>query len=154
MAEAPRTIKVVDRRMFTAEGDLRDDVKEELAAAPPPAEPPAKDAAAPAAAPPEEPAAATSPAFLRLLDMLAQTASLYLQGIPDPATGRRAVDLGASREIIDSLMALREKTRGRLSFEETDALEGLLGELQLVFTRLAAQAKGGPGMPPPPRPKG
>jgi len=153
MAEAPRTIKVVDRRMFTADGDLRDDVKEELAAAPDPAEAP-PPAPAPAAAAPEEPAAPTSPAFLRLLDMLAQTASLYLQGIPDPATGRRSVDLAASREIIDSLVALREKTRGRLSFEETDALEGLLGELQLVFTRLAAQAKGGPGMPPPPRPKG
>ena len=154
MAEAPRTIKVVDRRMFTAEGDLRDDVKEELATAPPPAEAPPKPPT-PAAAAADEPAVATSPAFLRLLDMLAQTASLYLQGIPDPATGRRSVDLGASREIIDSLMALREKTRGRLSFEETDALEGLLGELQLVFTRLAAQAKGGaPGMPPPPRPRG
>jgi hypothetical protein len=150
MAEADRTIKVVDRRMFTAEGDLRDDVKEELAQAPPEA-PPAPAGAAPP--PPEEPVVATSPSFLRLLDMLAQTASLYLQGIPDPATGRRSVDLGASREIIDSLVALREKTRGRLSFEETDALEGLLGELQLVFARLAAQAKGAPGMPPPPRPR-
>ncbi|MFN7990445.1 MAG: DUF1844 domain-containing protein [Thermoanaerobaculia bacterium] len=154
MAEAPKTIKVVDRRMFTAEGDLRDDVKEELATAPPVPEAPPKPAA-PAAPEPAENAVATSPAFLRLLDMLAQTASLYLQGIPDPATGRRSVDLGASREIIDSLVALREKTRGRLSFEETDALEGLLGELQLVFTRLAAQAKGGgPGIPPPPRPRG
>lgn len=151
MAEAPRTIKVVDRRMFTAEGDLRDDVKEELAQASPVPEP----LAAPAGAVvPEEAAVATSPPFLRLLDMLAQTASLYLQGIPDPATGRRSVDLGASREIIDSLLALREKTRGRLSFEETDALEGLLGELQLVFTRLATQAKGGGGMPPPPRQRG
>jgi hypothetical protein len=153
MAEASKTIKVVDRRMFTAEGDLRDDVKEELATAPPPAET-SPSPPAPVAATADEPAVATSQAFLRLLDMLAQTASLYLQGIPDPATGRRSVDLGASREIIDSLMALREKTRGRLSFEETDALEGLLGELQLVFTRLAAQAKGTPGMPPPPRPKG
>ncbi len=153
MAEASRTIKVVDRRMFTSEGDLRDDVREELATAPPAPESPPK-AAEPPAAVPEEPAVATSPAFLRLLDMLAQTASLYLQGIPDPATGRRSVDLGASREIIDSLLALREKTRGRLSFEETDSLEGLLGELQLVFTRLAAQAKGAPGMPPPPRPRG
>ena len=151
MAEAPRTIKVVDRRMFTADGDLRDDVKEELATAAPLEESPPAPPAAPA-----EPVetATTSPAFLRLLDMLAQTASLYLQGIPDPATGRRSVDLAASREIIDSLVALREKTRGRLSFEETDALEGLLGELQLVFTRLAAQAKGAPGMPPPPRPRG
>jgi hypothetical protein len=154
MAEAPRTIKVVDRRMFTAEGDLRDDVKEELAQAPLAPEPTPPEPPQAASTAPEEPAVATSPSFLRLLDMLAQTASLYLQGIPDPATGRRSVDLGASREIIDSLVALREKTRGRLSFEETDALEGLLGELQLVFTRLAAQAKGAPGMPPPPRPRG
>jgi hypothetical protein len=152
MAEASKPIKVVDRRMFTSEGDLRDDVKEELASVPPAPEAPAKPAA-PSPAPAEEPVAATSPAFLRLLDMLAQTASLYLQGIPDPATGRRSVDLGASREIIDSLLALRDKTRGRLSFEETDALEGLLGELQLVFTRLATQAKGAPAMPPPPRPR-
>ncbi|MBK8597786.1 MAG: DUF1844 domain-containing protein [Holophagales bacterium] len=151
MSEAPRTIKVVDRRMFTAEGDLRDDVMEELSTAPP-APPASPDEAAPA--PPPEEVVPTSPAFLRLLDMLAQTASMYLQGIPDPATGRRSVDLAASREIIDSLVALREKTRGRLSFEETDSLEGLLGELQMVFTRLAAQAKGAPGMPPPPRPRG
>ena len=108
----------------------------------------------PAAPPAPEETTPTSPAFLRLLDMLAQTASLYLQGVPDPATGRRAVDLNASREIIDTLLALREKTRGRLSFEETDALEGLLGELQLVYTRLATQARGAAGMPPPPRPKG
>ena len=151
MSEASKTIKVVDRRMFTAEGDLRDDVMEELAKAPPPPETPPEGAAP---APPPAEVVPSSPAFLRLLDMLAQTASLYLQGIPDPATGRRSVDLAASREIIDSLVALREKTRGRLSFEETDALEGLLGELQMVFTRLAAQAKGAPGMPPPPRPRG
>ncbi len=151
MAEASKTIKVVDRRMFTAEGDLRDDVKDELETAPPAPEPPRKEQA-PAEPPPAE-TVSSSPAFLRLLDMLAQTASLYLQGIPDPATGRRSVDLAASREIIDSLMALREKTRGRLSFEETDSLEGLLGELQLVFSRLAAQAKG-VGMPAPPRAKG
>ena len=139
--------------MFTADGDLRDEVRDELAAAP---AAPAPTPPAPAPAAPETPPepTATSPAFLRLLDMLAQTASLYLQGIPDPATGRRSVDLNASREIIDSLLALREKTRGRLSFEENDALDGLLGELQLVFTRLAQQARGGAGIPPPPRPKG
>ncbi len=151
MSEAPRTIKVVDRRMFTAEGDLRDDVMEELSTAPPAPPAPAGEAAQ---APVPEDVVPTSPAFLRLVDMLAQTASMYLQGMPDPATGRRSVDLAASREIIDSLVALREKTRGRLSFEETDSLEGLLGELQMVFTRLAAQAKGAPGMPPAPRPRG
>jgi hypothetical protein len=77
--------------------------------------------------------------------MLGQTAALYMEGFPDPATGRQQVDLAGARQIIDSLVALREKTRGRLSFQETDALESLLGELQLVFARLAAP----PGTKPP-----
>ena len=51
MSEASKTIKVVDRRMFTAEGDLRDDVMEELAKAPP--APLASPEEAPAAPPPE-----------------------------------------------------------------------------------------------------
>lgn len=147
MAEPEKTIKVVDRRLFTADGELREEIAKEIAAeaaAPAPAEPP----------PAPEPKIPTDPAFLRLLDMLAQTASLYLEGVPD-ATGRRHVDLNAARQIVDSLVSLREKVRGRLSFEETDSLEGLIGELQLVFARYsqaaAAAPKGGTGAPPPPR---
>lgn len=147
MSDNARTIKVVDRRLFTAEGEIREEHREEMES---PASSPA--AAAPETKPeaPPEPVVETSEAFLRLLDMLAQTASLYLEGIPDPATGRRAVDLNAARQIIDSIVVLREKTRGRLSFEETNALEGLVGELQLVFSNLATRGRGrgpapGPG---------
>ena len=145
MSESDKPIKVVDRRLFTAEGDVRADSQAEPSA-PDPAPEPA--AAAPEAGP-LEPAPATSPAFLRLLDMLAQTAALYMEGFPDPATGRRQVDLAGARQIVDSILSLREKTRGRLSFEETDAIEGLLGELQVAFTRLASAAKPKPPMPPP-----
>lgn len=144
MPEGEKTIKVVDRRLFTADGELREGAKAEMEAQA--AEPEAPAPAPPEpAAPPAEPAAATHQGFLRLLDMLGQTAALYMEGFPDPATGRRQVDLAGARQIIDSLMALREKTRGRLSFQETDALESLLGELQLVFARLAAP----PGTKPP-----
>ena len=145
MSESDKPIKVVDRRLFTAEGDVREDSQAEVAAPDPDPEqaPPAPEAV------PAEPAPATSPSFLRLLDMLAQTAALYMEGFPDPATGRRQVDLAGARQIVDSLLSLREKTRGRLSFEETDAIEGLLGELQLAFTRLAGAAKPKPPMPPP-----
>ncbi|HEV8268142.1 MAG TPA: DUF1844 domain-containing protein [Thermoanaerobaculia bacterium] len=143
MSEPEKTIKVVDRRMFTADGQLRDEVRAEL-------DKPDEPAPA-AAAPPAEPVIASDPAFLRLLDMLAQTASLYLSGIPDPATGQRQPDLHGARQIVDSLAALREKTRGRLSFEETDAIEGLLGELQLAFARLTAPPKGKGPVPPVPR---
>jgi hypothetical protein len=148
MSENPKTIKVVDRRLFTAEGEVRDDVPPE-SSAPEPAE----AAAAPAAAPAEQaaPAAAatpTSPAFLALLDMLAQTGLVYLEGVPDAAGGRQPNVAGA-RQIVEALLALREKTRGQLSFEETDALEGIGGELQLVFTRLAAGARPKGPVPPP-----
>ena len=145
MSESDKPIKVVDRRLFTADGDVREESQAELAAPDPAPEP---VVAAPEAAGPE-PTPATSPAFLRLLDMLAQTAALYMEGFPDPATGRRQVDLAGARQIVDSLLSLREKTRGRLSFEETDAIEGLLGELQLAFTRLAGAAQPKSPMPPP-----
>ncbi|HSB62992.1 MAG TPA: DUF1844 domain-containing protein [Thermoanaerobaculia bacterium] len=145
MSESEKPIKVVDRRLFTADGEVRAEAQAELAA-PDPAPEPAAAAPAPA---PAEAAPVTSPAFLRLLDMLAQTAALYMEGFPDPATGRRQADLAGARQIVDSLLALREKTRGRLSFEESDALEGLLGELQLAFTRLAGAAKPKSPVPPP-----
>jgi hypothetical protein len=145
MSESEKPIKVVDRRLFTADGQVRAEAQAELAAPDPVPEP-----AAPAPEPaPAETAPATSPAFLRLLDMLAQTAALYMEGFPDPATGRRQVDLAGARQIVDSLLALREKTRARLSFEESDALDGLLGELQLAFTRLAGAPKSTPPVPPP-----
>jgi hypothetical protein len=144
MSESEKTIKVVDRRLFTAEGEVREEVQSE-----PTAPDPAPEAAPSVGAAPAEPPPPTSPAFLRLLDMLAQTAALYMEGFPDPATGRRQVDLAGARQIVDSLLALREKTRGRLSFEETDALDGLLGELQIAFTRLAGAAQPkAPGPPP------
>ncbi len=150
MAEEEKTIKVVDRRLFTSDGEIRDEVKAELEKPEPPA--PAVPEAAPKKEEASEPPAASDPAFLRLLDMLAQTAALYLEGFPDPATGRRQVDLAGAKQIVDSLLALRTKTRGRLSFEESDALEGLIGELQLTFARLAApRGKPPVGAPAAPR---
>jgi hypothetical protein len=146
MSESEKPIKVVDHRLFTADGEVREEVKAELAAPDPAPEPAAAATAEPA---PAGALPTTSPAFLRLLDMLAQTAALYMEGFPDPATGRRQVDLAGARQIVDSLAALREKTRGRLSFEETDAVDGLLGELQLAFTRLAAPPKPKSPIPPP-----
>lgn len=144
MSESEKPIKVVDRRLFTADGEVRAEAQAELSAPDP-----VPEAAPSAPVPPPAEAPATSPAFLRLLDMLAQTAALYMEGFPDPATGRRQADLAGARQIVDSLIALREKTRGRLSFEESDALDGLLGELQLAFTRLAGAPKNKPPVPPP-----
>jgi hypothetical protein len=145
MAEKEKTLKVVDRRMFTADGEIRDDVMAEMDSQPSEAPKTAETPAEPVPPPIE-----TNPAFLGLLDMLAQTASMYLQGFPDPVTGKLRVDLEAVRQIVDSLQSLRDKTMGRLSFEEADALENLLGQLQLAFARMASPQK--PGVPNPGRP--
>ena len=149
MSENPKTIKVVDRRLFTADGDVRDEVPAEAASAEATAEAETPAPAEPAAPPPTP----TSPAFLALLDMLAQTGLVYLEGVPD-AAGRRQPNVAGARQIVDALLALREKTAGKLSFEETDALEGILGELQLVFTRLAAGPRPKGPVPPPPARRG
>jgi hypothetical protein len=149
MSENPKTIKVVDRRLFTVDGDVRDDMPAE-AAAPEAATEASSAATAEPAAPPPTP---TSAAFLALLDMLAQTGLVYLEGVPD-AAGRRQPNVAGARQIVDALLALREKTAGKLSFEETDALEGILGELQLVFTRLAAGPRPKGPVPPPPARRG
>lgn len=145
MSESDKSIKVVDRRLFTADGEIREEVMAEMAEPDPEPVPP--ESLLPN---PEESKIATDPSFMRLLDMLAQTAALYLEGFPDPATGRRQVDMAGARQIVDSLLALREKTRGRISFEETDALEGLVGELQIAFSRLSAPpgSKGPPASAP------
>ena len=143
MSENEKDIKVFDRRSFTAEGEIREEVRAAMeveAPEPPPSKAEEK---------PDEVVTPTSPAFLRLLDILAQTASYSLQEFADPATGKRQIDLVGARQIIEALVALREKTRGRLSFEESDALEGLIGELQLVFSRLSSKGMPkGPAAPP------
>ncbi len=148
MSENSKDIKVFDRRLFTPEGEIREEARAEMEKADESSKEPVPPPT-PAAEVPPEPVTPTNPAFLRLLDILDPTASFSLQEFADPATGKRQVDLAGARQIIDSLLALKEKTRGRLSFEESDALEGLAGELQLVYSRLVAKAvPNGPARPP------
>jgi hypothetical protein len=137
------SFKVIDRRMFTAEGDLRPEAAEQdksekipPAAMPAPAANPAEasqSAAAPApstAPPAETPHASAS--FQKLVDFLAQNAVVCL-GVPDPRTGQAFIDLETARELIDMLEALREKSAGNLAQEDDRLLAEVLGQLQLTF---------------------
>jgi len=152
------TFKVVDRRLFTAEGELREEVaaeeklrREEPVAAPKPQQSAAKPAG-PAAVPQQpEPAAPPEPAdvpermrgFESLVNFIAQNAAMLLGAYPDPRSGQPMLDLDGARELIDMLDALREKTRGHLAPEEDRLLLDVLGSLKLTFmemTKVAAQA--------------
>lgn len=152
------SFKVIDRRMFTSEGELRPEAveQEKSTSAPAPIAPPAASspaASAPAAAPqaPPKDAPASSVAFQKLIDFLAQNAVVCL-GVPDPRTGQAFIDLETARELIDMLEALREKSAGNLAPDDDRLLGEVLGQLQLTFLdrsqKVASAHRDKPGAKP------
>ena len=142
------TFRVIDRRPFTSEGELRREVVEEQereakaeAAKAPPS--PSEKAKAPASPPPAD-APKRLTAFENLVRMLGQNAAMVLGAYADPRTGQPMVDPDAARELIDMLDALHEKTNGNLAPEEDNLLLDLLGKLKLTYVEInqavAAQA--------------
>jgi hypothetical protein len=157
------SFKVVDRRLFTPEGEFRKDVAEqqdrdqESASSVSAAQAarnavPAKDPigggaavmpAARGAAPSTQPAASAakrSPAFENLVRSLGQNAAMLLGGYADPRTGQPMLDLEGAREMIDMLDALREKTMGNLAPEEDTLVLDILGNLKLAFMEMTKAA--------------
>jgi hypothetical protein len=141
--------RVIDRRPFTAEGELRKEAVEQEerearreAAQHPPA-PPADAAKPPVAAPPAE-IPKRSPAFENLIRMMGSNAAMVLGAYADPRTGQPVIDPEAAREFIDMLDALQEKTKGNLAPDEESLLLDLLGKLKMTYLEVnqavAAQA--------------
>jgi len=157
--EEEKPIRVVDRRMFTPEGELRPEFASEGAAeaperpappqerAAPPVEPTRPPAGqTPADAEPREPpggaaageeAGAPRSAFALIVQLLAMPAYAALGMVPDPTSGRQRVDRNAAREMIDLLAVLEQKTRGNLSFEESNFLSRVLYDLRLAFVEVS-----------------
>lgn len=133
--DSPRKIKVVDRRWFTDDGELRQDRPVERApTAPETAHPERPQAGAPEAAPgaPSPPADApvTNPAFLELVATLAQQAELFLTGAEGfPKQPEQA------KRLIDYLGVLELKTRGNLSAEESQLLSNIVFQLRTVYVQ-------------------
>ena len=140
------SFRVIDRRPFTADGELRKEAVEEkereaklqehLA--------PAVEAPKPAAPLPPVEVPKRSPAFENLVRMLGSNAAMVLGAYADPRTGEPMIDPEAAHELIDMLDALHEKTKGNLAPEEDSILLDLLGKLKMthleVNQAVAAQA--------------
>ena len=136
------TFRVIDRRLFSADGELRQDVVEQEQRE---QERTASKAAAkePSTPPLAAESSRRSPAFENLIRMLGSNAAMVLGAYADPRTGEPMVDPEAAREFIDMLDALREKTEGRLAPEEDNLLLDLLGKLKMTYLEInqaAAQA--------------
>lgn len=158
------SFKVIDRRLFTAEGELRKEALEEekreqesaaarqkpaksagasgpvLAGGSPASPGTTQSAASGTAAGPSDAATEAPKAsrnFEMLVDFLARNAAVLLGGYADPETGKAIVDLEGGREMIDMLDALREKTRGNLAPEDDRLLLDVLGSLKLSFLEVS-----------------
>ena len=155
--------KVVDRRLFTEEGELRKDAieqeKREQEAASKAASAAkirsdgGKNQAAAASAPARSAAGgeasvgeggadpiAPSRSFQMLVDFLTRNAAAMMGGMADPQTGQAYVDLEGAREMIDMLDALREKTRGNLAKADEDLLIEVAGSLKLTYMEISKAA--------------
>ena len=132
------TFRVIDRRPFTSEGELRPDVVQEQereakieAAKEKPVPAPADSAPAPAKETPKK-----NPAFENLVRMIGSNAAMVLGAYADPRTGQPVIDPEAAHELIDMLDALREKTSGNLAPEEDATLLDLLGKLKMTYLEI------------------
>lgn len=164
------TFKVIDRRLFNQEGELRPEASElarreheDVKPAPGGGAPVATETAdavakiagagGTAAASKDSGASkeaglgvdagngpARSPHFEMLLNLIANQAASMLGAYADPRTGQAVVDLEGAREFIDMLDALREKTEGNLALEEKATLTEVLGSLKFTFLEMTKAA--------------
>jgi hypothetical protein len=150
-----KEIKVTDKRMFTPDGELREEYRflrekatSAVAAGPPgrevesrpgpPPEPPRPAAAERQATPrvdlPETPAELGGPGFFDLVAVLAEPVAVYLGDAPLP-DGHDATDLEMAHLHIDLLAVLRQKTAGNLTAQEATFLEDLLYRLRVRYVQ-------------------
>ena len=128
--------KVADRRLFTADGDLRDTE---------PTEPASRDGGIPTLG--ASPGAASQPeqdmpmTFEGLIFSLSTTALLQLGMAPHPETGKQEKDLPGAKQTIDILEILQQKTRGNLTADEGQLLEECLYDLKMTYVRALQAAK-------------
>jgi Domain of unknown function (DUF1844) len=145
-------LKVTDKRMFTPDGELREEYrflseKSTAAAtsepAPAPAAPPRAEEPRRPAPPPledrrpagyQETPPELAPAFLDLVQMLMEPAVIYLGDMPLP-DGQPAENLEMARLHIDMLDVLRQKTAGNLTPQESAFLEDLLYRLRVRYVQ-------------------
>jgi len=145
------SFRVIDRRPFTTDGELREEfvaeqaretqqeVKKEATATQVQAQAPVPEAQKPTADTPKR-----SAPFENLIRMLGSNGAMVLGAYTDPRTGQPVIDPEAARELIDMLDAMHEKTKGNLAPEEASLLLDLLGKLKMTYLEvnqaLAAQA--------------
>jgi hypothetical protein len=156
--QAPKELKVTDKRIFTADGEIRDEFKTEIrpasSAASAPAPAPETNARAEAPAPqqpraeperrqpepprnPGEKGVNPGTPFTNFIEQLILQAYMSLGMLRNPyqPEPQSRVDAAAARQMIDILTLLKEKTAGNLTPEEDRFLQDHLADLKLAFVQ-------------------
>lgn len=155
--QTPKELKVTDKRIFTPEGDIREEFQNEIRPAEPSREPSAPEtprAQTPEPPKPPEPAKAPEPPkreerrrsmaekatnpntpFSNFIQSLVAQAYMFLGMLRDPRQPQPIFDAEAAHETIDILTLLREKTAGNLTPEEEDFFDTHLGDVKLAYVQ-------------------
>ncbi len=94
-----------------------------------PSQPSQEDAVTPAAEPQLD--------FFNYIASLGFQTMIFLGEMPNPITNKAEKNLKQAKFLIDTLVILRDKTKGNLSKEEDDLLNGSIYELQLRYVDLS-----------------
>lgn len=165
---------VTDRRLFTADGELRPEASEEepqQASKPTPEAPPQESAVppSPSAAEQKQQADAYQKSslemdrqveasghsakdleitFERFLASLYMTGMLQL-GLMHEQGGQPQLDLIGARQTIDTIGMLSDKTKGNLTAKEQNFLQNALYELRMAYVEVTNAIARGPQQAPP-----
>ncbi len=157
--QSPKELKVTDKRIFTADGEIREEFQNEIR----PAEMREEQQQPPKPAAQEPPKAeerrqdpsasrppggderrqrsiadkATNPGtqFTNFIEPLIAQGYMALGMLRNPYQPQSKIDAGAAKQMIEILTLLRDKTRGNLDGDEEEFLETHLGELKLAFVQ-------------------
>lgn len=142
-------LKVNDRRLFTSDGNLREELQpedegtqgaDEQAQTPSPETPPPGHES-----PGFERRSLDEPEgvdFMMLINAMAQPALIFLGEVAHPGSGKPEINLEQARVQIDMLDVLRIKCRGNLTSEEESLLDRVLYELRMRYVSKSSQPSG------------
>ena len=138
-------LKVNDRRLFSSDGTLREDLEPEDEEPQEKAEEvdgPARESSPVPEAPGFEHRSLDEPEgvdFMMLINAMAQPALIFLGEVAHPGSGKPEINLEQARVQIDMLDILRIKCRGNLTAEEESLLDRVLYELRMRFVARSSQ---------------
>src|SRR5215467_12776231 len=137
MPEEGSGFKVADKRLFTEEGNLREDVAREPVDEKKGADPLSNLGSGSTTQAEQE----IPMTFQTLIFSLSTTAMMQLGILSHREGDAPQKDLPAAKQTIDILGILQEKTKGNLTAEESQLLEASLYDLKMTYLKVSNSIK-------------